>query len=253
MSEIFVYPTIKEVAFEIKFPDLFSVEGKIGEFQEKIISRFPDSKLVLRRHLLLSERLRAGKKDFDEELNPSDVTKIWTFFSKEEIEIRVQTNSVSIISKKHKSYNNPNEQLKFRDTIEFVIGNFLSTINVPIISRIGLRYIDECPLPTSDNDTLKRLYNSSFPTDRFSMNEVSDSYLFINCTRSSHRLIYQETKIKNAQGKDAIVLDFDGFETNIASKDYLQITDELYQIIHDEYFNIVKEPVKQYMRTGTLE
>src|SRR4030067_3347775 len=223
MSEIFAYPTIKEVAFEIKFPNLFSIENKIGEFQEKIISRFPDSKLVLQRHLLFGTKGMPANKDSDEELNPAAVTKIWTFLSKEEIEVRVKTTSVNIISKKHKTYNNPNEQQRFKDTIEFVIGNFLSTINVPLVNRIGLRYIDECPLPTSDNETLSRLYNSSFPSSRFSMKDVSESYLFINCVRKNHRLIYQESKVKTLEGKDAIILDFDGFETNVAAKDYLQI------------------------------
>ena len=75
----------------------------------------------------------------------------------------MQTNSLSIVSQEHKTYNNPGTDKKFRDVIDFVVTNFFKTINVPIIKRIGLRYIDECPLPSKDNETLKKLYNSAFP------------------------------------------------------------------------------------------
>ena len=59
--------------------------------------------------------------------------------------------------------------------------------------------------------------------------------------------------MKKKSGEDVLILDFDGFETNIASTDFLKVTDELYEIINEEYFSIIKEPIKQYMRTGKLE
>ena len=45
-TEVFLHPTVKEVAFEIKFPHLFSIENKIGEFQDKIILQFPESSQI---------------------------------------------------------------------------------------------------------------------------------------------------------------------------------------------------------------
>lgn len=244
---------LKKLILKSNFPNLFSIENKIGEFQEKIISKFPDSQLVLRRHLLLDDRSVKKKLETNEEVSPSAITKIWIFKSQDDVEVRLQTNSLSIISKKHKTYNNDQEEKKFRDVIDFVVGGFLNTISLPIIKRIGLRYIDECPLPSNDNETLKRLYNSSFPSDRFSVKDVNESYLFVNTTRKNHKLIYQEGIIKNPQGKQVLMLDFDGFENNIASKDFLKITDELHEIINEEYFSIINEPVKKYMQTGSFE
>ena len=48
------------------------------------------------------------------------------------------------------------------------------------------------------------------------------------------------------------MLDFDGFETEIASADFLKVADELHEIIEEEYFSIIKETIKEYMRTGKL-
>ena len=55
------------------------------------------------------------------------------------------------------------------------------------------------------------------------------------------------------KGEEKLMLDFDGFETDIASADFLKVADELHKIIDEEYFRIIKEPVKQYMRTGELK
>jgi uncharacterized protein (TIGR04255 family) len=245
-EEVFKYPTVKEVAFEIRFPHLFSIENKIGDFQDKIINQFPDSSQVLRRQIVFADT------GLDEKLEPNTLKKIWVFKSKDKIEVKVLTNSINIASKEHKSYNNPSSEKKFRDTIEFVIGNFFKTINVPIINRIGLRYIDECPLPSKDNETLSKLYDSTFPIDRFPIKDAMSIYFSINTVRKNHKLVYQEGLAKNDKGEEKLMLDFDGFETEIPSADFLKVTDELHAIIKEEYFSIIKEPIKHYMRTGQL-
>lgn len=254
-TEVFPYPTVKEVAFQITFPHLFSIENKIGDFQDKIVMQFPDSSLILRRQVVFADTGLEGKFEsvpVKKGLEPETVRKIWVFKSKEKIEVSVQTNSITIISQEHKTYNNPGSEKKFRGVIEFVIGNFFKTINVPIISRIGLRYTDECPLPSKDNETLEKLYDSTLPIDRFPIKDATEIYFSINTLRKNHRLIYQEALAKNKQGQDVLILDFDGFETEIASADFLKVADELHGIIEEEYFSIIKEPIKEYMRTGKL-
>ena len=49
MPEIFSNPTVKKVIFQIRFPNLFFIENKIGDFQLKIMGMFPESKLIFRR------------------------------------------------------------------------------------------------------------------------------------------------------------------------------------------------------------
>lgn len=252
-GEVFPYPTVKKVMFEIRYPNLFSIENKIGDFQERIISEFPESQALFRRQMLFADVGPEGKLINVPDRFGQDVgKKIWVFKSKEQHEISVSTGSLSITSELHKTYSNPSSDKKFRDVIEFVLSNFFQTISVPIINRIGLRYVDECPLPTKDNETLKKFYNSNFPAERYPINAAEKIYLEIRTKRKTHNLIYRESLVKEKE-QYKIILDFDGFENEVTPRDFLKITDELHEMIEEEYFNMIKEPVKEYMRTGELE
>lgn len=64
-------------------------------------------------------------------------------------------------------------------------------------------------------------------------------------------MIYREALVKE-NGEYKLILDFDGFQNEVAPTDFLRITDELHDMIEEEYFSIIKEPIKEYMRTGQL-
>ena len=55
ITEIFPYPTVKQVVFEIRFPNLFYIENKIGEFQTKIMKEFPESALLFQRKFFFAD------------------------------------------------------------------------------------------------------------------------------------------------------------------------------------------------------
>jgi uncharacterized protein (TIGR04255 family) len=248
-TEIFSNPTVKEVAFEIRFPILFSVENKIGNFQELVMSEFPEAQLHYEK-IFAAVGPEPIQPSIDEK---SDLArKVWVFKSGEAQEVRISSNTLTIISMQHKSYDNPNAQKKFRNFISFALENFFKLFNVPVVRRVGLRYIDHCPLPVKDNDTLTRLYNSVLPYERFPISNAESMYVEIITKRKSHNLIYRE-KIVAEGGKSLLILDFDGYETQVAQSDILKITDELHEMIDAEYFAIVKEPVLNYMKTGVLE
>ena len=47
IDEVFPNPTVKQVAFEIRFPNLFYIEDKISDLQFKVMNKFPESELIL--------------------------------------------------------------------------------------------------------------------------------------------------------------------------------------------------------------
>lgn len=165
--------------------------------------------------------------------------------------MKIATNRLILTSHHHKTYNNPAGD-KFRDIISLVTNNLFQIAKIPIIKRVGLRYVDECPLPQKDNNTLTKFYNSTFPSNRFPVNDVENSYFQVTTKRKSHNLIFREALVKQDE-KHILILDFDGFETQVPSTDLLKVTDELHSIIEKEYFNIIKDPLKEYMRTGKIE
>jgi len=251
-GEIFPNPTVKRVAFEIRFPNLFSIDRNIGDFQEKILREFPESKLIFRRQIVFADIGPEGKlESVPEQIETQGGRKIWRFESKDKHVIEVLTNSLVITSEHHKTYNNPGYEKKFRDVIRFVLTKFFEVFSIPIINRIGLRYIDECPLPSKDNKTLMEHYNSSFPINRYPIDDSVGLYFEIRTKRGNHNLVYRE-RLVTKNGKYKLVLDFDGYETDVPSEDFLKVTDELHQIIETEYFNTIKEPVIEYMRKGGI-
>jgi len=136
---------------------------------------------------------------------------------------------------------------KFRDAIRFVADNFFEVMKIPIINRLGLRYVDECPLPSKDNKTFRSFYKSVFPIDRFNIADAQEMMFRTVTKKNGHNLIYMES-LQKIKGEYKLILDFDGFATKVRSEDYLRVTDELHRIINEEYERTIKEPVLQYMR-----
>lgn len=247
IEEIFPNPTVKSVIFQIRFSNLFSIENKMGDFQLKIMDKFPHSNLLFRRQLLFAD-IGSGSKveKIPNELDYEVSKKIWQFKSDKNFQLNVLSDSLDITSQPHITYNLGSEG-KFRDIIAFVIDNFLDTVPIINFKRIGLRYIDECPLPKKDNKTFQNYYNSVFPIKRFNIANAEEMDFKTVFKKGIYYLRYIESlrKIKN---KYKLVLDYDGFAKNIKSKDYLKITDKLHIIIQEEYVKTIKKPVYNFMK-----
>lgn len=247
IEEIFPNPTVKSVIFQIRFSNLFSIENKMGDFQLKIMDKFPHSNLLFRRQLLFADIGPGSKVEkIPNELDYEVSKKIWQFKSDKNFQLNVLSDSLDITSQPHITYNLGSEG-KFRDIIAFVIDNFLDTVPIINFKRIGLRYIDECPLPKKDNKTFQNYYDSVLPIKRFNITNAEEMDFKTVFKKGIYYLRYIESlrKIKN---KYKLVLDYDGFAKNIKSKDYLKITDKLHIIIQEEYVKTIKKPVYNFMK-----
>ncbi|MHA1195342.1 MAG: TIGR04255 family protein [Promethearchaeota archaeon] len=254
--KVYKKPTVKVVIFQIKYSDLFIIENRIGEFQSKIIKKFPDSSFIMRRELLFAD---VGPEFKMEQIPLKEPIgrKIWRFTSNEDYELNVLTNSLDITSKQHKSYYKYDDKDGFRDIIEFVMNHFLDIIPLEIIKRIGLRYIDEAPIPSLEAIEFKKWYNTTFPLHRFKLDEVGKMvFQALNVKRDRYKLNYIETlqyekDEKTSEPKLKYYLDFDGYAENITKDDYLKVLDDLHNLIHNEWSkNTIKDPVKEWMEKG---
>jgi len=247
-NEVFINPTVKQVVFQIVFPNLFYLENKIGEFQLKIMKEFPESTLL--------HRMQFAWADVGPQAKITEITsklekeptgqKVWQFKSPKNFVLNVQNNSLDITSSYHKTYNLEGGE-KFRDIIKLVLDNFFEVISLPIINRIGLRYIDECPIPSKDNAAFKSYYNTVFPIKRFNLDDATEMDFKTLVKRKKYYLRYVES-LQNVENEYKLILDFDGFAKNVNPKDCLKVTDNLHQLISKEYEKTIKAPVKEYMR-----
>ncbi len=249
IDEVFPNSTVKQVIFQIRFPNLFYIENRIGDFQTRIMTEFPQSSLVIRKQFLLVDlgpKVKLSDLPDDIDSSTEQANKIWQFRSPKGFELNVFTNSLDITSSYHKTYNLPGAD-RFRDIIEFVLTKFFEVMALPIVNRIGLRYIDECPVPSRKDSTFKSYYNSVFPLKRFHLADAREMRFQTLVKRGDYFVRYVES-FQTTPAGDKLILDFDAFAENIDMSACLAITDELHTQISDEYEKTIKEPVYKYMR-----
>jgi len=245
--EVYPNPTVKRVIFQILFPNLFSMERLIGDYQVKIMAQFPRSGLLVRRNVVIAE---VGSRAQFENIADDDklaVRRIWNFKSEKGIDLNVQNDSLDISSTLHKTYDNPKEDNRFRDTIEYAVGQFLEVTQIPKLVRIGLRYIDECPVPAKKTKDFHTYYNTTLPLKRFPVENALQLAFQARIKKGNRCLRFVES-FEDVGGELKLTLDFDGYAEGVPAREYLTVTDELHELILKEYEASIKEPVRQYMR-----
>lgn len=247
IKDVFPNPTVKKVVFQIIFPNLFYIENKIGDFQLKIMNLFPISLLAFRKQFLFADIGPNANIDTQNPDQSGANTKIWQFKNEEGVELSLQSNSLGILSTTHKTYDNKKSEKRFRDTISYVVDAFIDITSIPIINRIGLRYIDECPLRKRTNLEMSKSFDTAFNLQRFDIAKALNMDFTTVIERDGKFLRYIES-LKRNNDNDKIVLDFDGFANNIQSKDYLKTLDELHELISTEFFATIKSPIIKYMK-----
>lgn len=169
-NEIFPNPTVKQVIFQIRFPNLFYLESRMGDYQIEIMDAFPTSALSVRKKFMIAvlEKDQVAKEGPDS----LDAEKIWSFKSQSGVDLNVHTDSLDLSSTVHKTYDNPAGEYRFRELIQKAVESFLQIMRIPVLSRIGLRYIDECPVPAQRNDEFLKFYNTSLDLERFDLSQA---------------------------------------------------------------------------------
>src|SRR5271170_459469 len=100
-NEVFPKPLVKQVAFEVRFPNLFFIETRIGEFQVQVMKDFPQSELLLRRNVMFL----AGSADNLQELAKQQAgeatDKVWVFKSKAGTRLEISSKNFVVSSEQH--------------------------------------------------------------------------------------------------------------------------------------------------------
>jgi len=193
ISEVFPNPTVKQVIFQITFPNLFYIESKIGELQMKIMDKFPESALVFQHKVMFAVGEDDKIDDFRQKIPQEQVGKIWKFDNPTlGYQLQILSNSLSITSGFHKTYNNKKSVNRFRDIIETVLKPFLDLTHLPTVNRIGLRYIDECPFKEKTTQSFRSHFKSCFSTTRFSIEESVEHQYVALVKRGEYSIRYLE-------------------------------------------------------------
>jgi uncharacterized protein (TIGR04255 family) len=252
-AEVFPNPLVKQVIFAIRFPNLFFLADRIGEFQIKVMKQFPKSSLLLRRPVVLTDEADTEKlEQMVTSLREKEAgNRVWQFESERGVKLEVTSNLLALISTSHKSYRHGQEAC-FREVVDSVTGQFYALTQLPVVNRIGLRYIDECPLLKDTSEGFREHYSTVFPLDRFPLEECAVMEYRVDVRRNIHNLRYVESL--QGEGKNRkLILDFDAWSENIEPSSTMEVTDQLHDIIWDEFNRTIKDPIREYMRKPAEE
>ncbi|MCE5240552.1 TIGR04255 family protein [bacterium] len=251
INEVFPNPTVKQVFFQIRFPNLFFLESRIGDLQQQVMQEFPEATLLRQQHVVFAD---IAVEPPESPRLPPDVDgptsrKIWQFNSPKGYKLSVTTDSLAITSEHHKTYDKDDAN-RFRDVIQRVLTAFAGVAPVPEYARVGLRYVDHCPIMEKTNESFEAYYSTSFPLTRFSLADAEEMSFAAIVTRGRHQLRYVEAlrKDSDADSGFVLVLDFDGFAKDVPSGECLTVTDELHTLIDEAFSETIKQPVYDYMR-----
>jgi uncharacterized protein (TIGR04255 family) len=247
-KEVFPTPLVKQVAFEVRFPNLFFIEGRIGEFQVQVMKDFPQSELVHRRNfMLLTGNAENPQAQELAKQQSADIEKIWQFKAESGVRLEISIRNLVLVSEKHSSYGEGENS--FRSIIEKTVSEFFKLIQLPIVQRVGLRYINECPLLDKTTKTFRDCYNSILPVERFGLENLSKADC-IAVAKDGNMQIQRVESLRFGPTSNMLVLDFDASTENIASGEVIATTDKLHEMIEREFWQTVKDPIVAYMRKG---
>lgn len=242
-DEVYTNPPVKQVVFQVKFPNLFYIENKVGDFQMEIMDRFPDSVLALQKVIFAGE---VKKGDNFDSIPENGVRKIWKFTSKLGTELELQNDSLTLSSDHHVSYALGDPEKQFKDVMCFAVDRLLKTVPIPVFTRIGLRYVNHCPIMSASNRSFYTFYDSCLPLRRFPLSQATDAEtVVVTNLDSGFGLIYKE---KLVLGEHELILDMDAFHGQAKSSEYVGIADNLHVIISEQFWKTAKEPMRAYMR-----
>ena len=207
---------------------------------------FPKSSQILEEPIIIG----VVQKTLTDEEKPKP-TQIWQFESENgKNKIMVRPNRLNIISHEYKSYNSPTVKKRFRDLIESITTTFLGKVPIRKFSRIGIRYIDHCPLEEKSSGYFKRFYVPIFDTDNYDIENIIENHVAIRIKKGDYYLLFQ-CGIQKFGDVYKYVLDYDGYAQDIETRNFINITDELKKMIKKEYYSNITEEFKEYMRSDT--
>lgn len=244
--EIFPNPVVKQVAFEVRFPNLFFIEGRIGEFQVQVMKDFPQSELILRRSVMFFAGTPENIKDLASQQGTDSVDKIWQFKSAIGTKLEISSKNLVLTSDHHRSYKY-GEEPTFRTIIKRVIDPFFEMVKLSVVQRIGLRYINECPIFDRNTEHFNECYNSILPLGRFRLENVTNMDCAVVTSAEKCQFRHLESMRLTVE-RDVLALDIDAWSENVPVEKFMDATDTLYDTISSDFMATVKEPILEFMR-----
>jgi uncharacterized protein (TIGR04255 family) len=243
------YPPLSQVVFEVNFPNCFAVETRIAEYQKRVESRYPKSgaEYIVR----LPAAVRFGKPPKEEAIGLTPMRSFAFDNSKGSRIIRVSVVNFSLIV---------TDYLHFEDYVDALTEAFTPAIDIfqlQNVERIGLRYINQIPIPTQDAQVLYKKYvQSPISAEAFSGHVPTNFLTEVSIDlASTERLTIRSGLLPSLPEVPTrtYLLDFDCYSRNItlSSQNLMHLLNKYHDAIEAQFTGAVTKEYWKHMAEGT--
>lgn len=224
---------LAEVAFEARFPTLFSIPKRVDEYQELIFQEFDKSSELNLQGITL--------KPNQEPLFETE--QGWEFIHKDgDPVIRLFKNKIVIFSRAYTNYDGSDSK-SYKNCIDYSIEKFTSLFKINKFTRIGLRYINTFKVEEISNDWLKKYFRPFYDLERYPVQDTLEFKFALRVKREKANLVIQSGYILKDDLK--YVLDFDAYKEDCKTADYLNVLTDLHDSIKEEFKSLITDEMQK--------
>lgn len=224
IDEEFPANPIREVDFEIRFPPRLRVPPELWRFQEDLEAEYPDVGL-------------------ETALLPNGATVSVTVFQNQ-VKARVIKVSPQNMALAFSAYSNFEE---FKEEVLKRSARFCEIFNVPSLTRIGLRYVNEIPLPTQQPESMTGYVKPLLEFDRIPLESVQQFALQVAAKLEDHMILVRTAML--AGPIRTYILDIDAYtETVKPTTEIGALLDRFHDTAQRVFLDHVTNEYKQVMR-----
>jgi len=224
LGEVFPANPIREVDFEIRFTPRLRVQAEMWRFQESVVAEYPDVGL-------------------ESALLPNGITlsvSVFQNLAKARL-IKVSVQNMALAFSAYANFEDFKEEVLKRSA------GFCNIFDVSSITRVGLRYVNEIPLPTQQAESMAKYVNPLVDFDRIPLGSVQQFALQLSAQVGDHMIQVRTAML--AGPVRTYILDIDAYTETIKSADEIgTLLDRFHDTAQNVFLDHVTEDYKQVMR-----
>jgi len=224
LGEVFPANPIREVDFEIRFNPRLRVQAEMWRFQERVVAEYPDVGL-------------------ESALLPNGATLNVTVFQnlRKARLIKVSPQNMAIAFSAYANFEEFKEEVLRRGT------EFSEIFDVSSLTRVGLRYVNEIPLPTQQAESMTKYVNPLVDFGRIPLGSVQQFALQLSAQLGDHMIQVRTAML--AGPIRTYVLDIDAYtETVKSAAEIGGLLDQFHDTAQKVFLDHVTSDFKQVMR-----
>ena len=228
MQEIFPYPSVREVAFELRFAPRLRITSEVWRIQDSLAESYP---AVSQELLTLDTGRQVQAYVFGNSGTGSS--------------IKVSQESFAVVFHQYDSFE------EFKDEALRRTDAFADKFGIQTFHRAGLRYVNHIELaPGQGVQDLKRYVNLPIDFDRFDPASIEQLSTEIRLALEEHKMTIRDELVhRPGKGGGLFLLDLDCHTfVHVELQELPHLMDQFHRKIQIQFLEHVREEYKQIMR-----